>query len=141
MAGSDIHRFGVIHSDLPHHCIELRWQTLPQAQPVLTAVVAAIKPPARRGIQTCTVRRWRHRVDVPIESLVQTLPRLALIRTAINAALLDADVHRTDDLWVRNHRAHVGDVWRRWEGPALVAWNAADGLARPPAGPTVVAPI
>src|SRR5262249_24492287 len=82
-----------------------------------------------------------HGGDVPIEPPVQAPPRLALIRATIYATLLHADIHRSDDLRVRNHRAHVGDVrwWR--EGPALVAWNMPNGLARPPARPAVVTPI
>src|SRR5262249_29638897 len=40
MASSDIHRVGVVHSDLPHHRIELRWHPLPTAYPVLPTILA-----------------------------------------------------------------------------------------------------
>jgi hypothetical protein len=71
--------------------------------PVLATIIAAIKSLARSSIQS---QSWGHRcdrVDVPIQSLVQTLPRLALVSTAINAPLLDADVHGPYNLRVWNY--------------------------------------
>ena len=61
---------------------------------------------------------------------------------AIDAALLDADVHRPHNLGVWSHRAHVGNVrWDGGKGPPLVTGNASDRLARRPVGPSVVTPV
>src|SRR5262245_35635082 len=79
------------------------FQAVHEVPPVLAAVIATIKSSAGRGIQPPSFERWRHRVDVPIQSLVQALPGFTLVTTAINAALLDANVHGPYNLRVRNY--------------------------------------
>jgi hypothetical protein len=71
--------------------------------PVAAAVIAAIKAPACRGIELRALGGRCDGVDVPIQPLVQALPRFTSILTAINAPLLDTDVHGPDDLQVRDH--------------------------------------
>src|SRR4029453_5949438 len=75
-------------------------QAAHEVLPVLAAVIATIKSSAGSGIQPQPCGRWRHRVNVPVQSLVQALPGLALVPTTINTTLLDADVHGPYDLRV-----------------------------------------
>src|ERR671930_127849 len=108
---------------------------------MMAAIIAPIKATARGGIQPRALGRGRHGVDIPIQPLVQALPRLPLISAAIDAALFDANVYGTHDLRVGGPGAHRGEGGGRGEGPGFVPRNMADGPARPPATPAVVTPI
>jgi len=63
-------------------------------------------------------------VDIPIQSLAQPLPGLALVPAGINTALLDTNVYGPENLRVWDHGTYMRDVWRWREGPALVARSA-----------------